>query len=514
MNMDINYNEFRELNKKYSGSMSREIFVRNNFSEWYSVLLLYKKKNNADKLCFKELLYSYFNNDMHEKKCSCGKDLNFYSIDKGYSMYCSIACSNKGNIDVIRKIKLEKYGDPNFNNTDKFKKSIREKIAKDGNAILDKRRNTKLEKYGDPNFTNIEKIKDSKKNTTIAQINEKMSVFNVNVIDLLYDSSYTIYCNKCNKDSHILNSRINARLRSSADPCPVCNNYNTGVSSTENEVSEYIASLGFMFRKNDRKILNGMEIDIFIPSLNLGFEYNGLYWHSEMNLNYDYHIKKQDAAKDKGIRLINIWEDDWTHKKEIVKSKINHILGITNNVIFARKCKLEKIDFKLAKDFLNANHIQGFCPFKIAIGLVINNEIVSICTFGARKISGKSTNEILRFTNKINYHIPGAFTKIMNNYIKVYNPEELITFADRSWSPYSDNLYSNNGFEYLYSTKPNYWYIVDKKRVHRFNYRKDVLVKQGYPIHLTEKEIMINRGIHRIYDCGQYKYKLIVKNDK
>lgn len=254
-----------------------------------------------------------------------------------------------------------------------------------------------------------------------------------------------------------------------------------------------------------------MEIDILMPSLNIGFEYNGLYWHSDINLPNGYHIKKQDLAKERGVKLINVWEDDWEFKREIVKSKIKHTIGITENVVFARKCKLEKIDFNLAKSFLNDNHIQGFCPFKIAIGLKLDGELISICTFGSRKISGRSANEILRFTNKINYHIPGAFSKIMNQYIKEYEPEELITFADRSWSPYHNNLYSNNGFEFLYTTKPNYWYIVDKRRVHRFNYRKDVLVKLGYPASLTEREIMMDRGINRIYDCGQYKYKLTIK---
>ena len=34
---------------------------------------------------------------------------------------------------------------------------------------------------------------------------------------------------------------------------------------------------------HDRNILNGKEIDIFIPKLKIGVEYNGLYWHSEAN---------------------------------------------------------------------------------------------------------------------------------------------------------------------------------------------------------------------------------------
>jgi len=507
----MDYREFKLLNIKYSGSLSRENYIKNNFNNWHGELMIYKEKNKITNMDFKELLYSYFNNDTSEKKCACGNDLKFYSIDKGYSLYCGVSCSNKGNVEIIKKVKLEKYGDPNYNNKDKFKESIKSKIEKDGGAILDKRRTTKMERYGDPNFTNVDKIIGSKRITVISSIDEKIKKFEVSVINLLPDSSYLICCKKCGATSHISNSRINSRIRNSTDPCPICNNYNTGISASENNLAEFIDSLGIEIIKNDRKTLGGMEIDILIPSLNIGFEYNGLYWHSDINLSNGYHIKKQDLAKERGIKLINVWEDDWEFKREIVKSKIKHTMGITENVVFARKCKLEKIDFNLAKNFLNTNHIQGFCPFKIAMGLKLDGELISICTFGSRKISGRSANEILRFTNKINYHVPGAFSKIMNQYIKEYEPEELITFADRSWSPDHNNLYSNNGFEFLYTTKPNYWYIVDKRRVHRFNYRKDVLVKLGYPASLTEREIMMDRGINRIYDCGQYKYKLTIK---
>lgn len=106
--------------------------------------------------------------------------------------------------------------------------------------------------------------------------------------------------------------------------------------------------------------------------------------------------------------------------------------------------------------------------------------------------------------------MPGGFTKLLKHYIKENNPCELITFADRSWSPIKETIYIKNGFEFLYSTKPNYWYIVNKVRSNRFNHRKSVLVDLGYDNKLTEREIMFNRGIYRIYDCGQYKYKLII----
>jgi hypothetical protein len=43
---------------------------------------------------------------------------------------------------------------------------------------------------------------------------------------------------------------------------------------------------------------------------------------------------------------------------------------------------------------------------------------------------------------------------------------------------------------------------------HRFNYRKDKLVKDGYDKSKTEVQIMNERGFYRIFDCGSKKWEL------
>jgi hypothetical protein len=505
----MEYEEFKRLNMKYSGSMSREPFIKSHYNEFYQKINDFRYDNNLQVIGFKELINRYFKNDLSPKKCLCGKNLKFYSIEKGFSQFCSVKCSNSNTVEKIRAIKKEKYGDSNYNNREQFKQSIKERTKKDKDLSLEKRRNTKNKKYGDPNFTNRDLSSETRKKTNIESINKKLKDYGVKVIDVLVNSAYLIECEKCNTQSKILNSRINSRLRKGIDPCIKCHNHNDGTSVPENDLYEYVSSLGYITEKNNRKILNGSEIDVLIPELNIGFEFNGLFWHSEMNVDSEYHMRKQNMALDKGIKLINIWEDDWENKKDIIKSKIKHILKIKGSTIYARKCDLRVVDYKKTKDFLETNHLQGFCPYKNSIGLWYKNELISICTFGSRKISGESKTELLRFANKLNHHIPGGFTKILNYYIKNFNPVELITFSDRCWSPEIENVYLLNGFEHMKTTKPNYFYIVDKIRIHRYNYRKDILVKMGYDKNLTEREIMLDLGINRIYDCGQNKYKLV-----
>jgi hypothetical protein len=62
------------------------------------------------------------------------------------------------------------------------------------------------------------------------------------------------------------------------------------------------------------------------------------------------------------------------------------------------------------------------------------------------------------------------------------------------------------GFNFFGKTEPNYYYVVDGIRHHRFNYRKDKLVKQGFDSNKTEREIMLERKIYRIYNSGNLKF--------
>ena len=81
----------------------------------------------------------------------------------------------------------------------------------------------------------------------------------------------------------------------------------------------------------------------------------------------------------------------------------------------------------------------------------------------------------------------------------------MTSYADRSWS--QGDLYRNLGFEFVGKTDPNYYYIIDGVRKHRFGFRKDQLVKEGFDPLKTEHEIMLERKIYRIYDSGNLKFE-------
>jgi very-short-patch-repair endonuclease len=279
----------------------------------------------------------------------------------------------------------------------------------------------------------------------------------------------------------------------------------------EQELKDYLTELGVDFIENTRKVIHPFEVDIYIPSNNLAIEFDGLYWHSELYKPKDYHLDKTELALKNGVRLIHVFEDEWVHKQDIVKSRIKNILGLTDNRLYARKCTIKEIPAATAKEFLDANHIQGNVYSMVNLGLYLADELVGLMTFGGlRKAMGFSskegTYELVRFCNKLNTSVIGGADKLLKYFIKTYQPKEIISYADKRWS--QGAVYEKLGFDFVHDSKPSYFYVNNDKREYRFKYRKNILVKEGFDANKTEHEIMLERKLYRIYDCGNKKYLL------
>lgn len=295
--------------------------------------------------------------------------------------------------------------------------------------------------------------------------------------------------------------------------CPICGN---NMSLAEKEIEDYVKSFGIKTETKVRGILsNNKEIDILIPELNIGIEYDGLKWHSDEFKDKNYHLNKTEECKKLGIRLVHIFEDEWMNKKEIIKSIIRNIIGKTENKIYARKCIIQNVNDNEKKEFLEKNHIQGNVNSQINLGLYHDGELVSLMCIGKPRINlGRKTSledeyELLRFCNKLNTNIVGGASKLFKYFITNYNPTLTTSYCDYRWS--IGNMYKALGFTLSHHSQPNYYYIIGNNRKNRFKYRKSELIKEGFDPEKSEKEIMEERGIHRIYDCGSLVY--IWKNE-
>jgi hypothetical protein len=288
--------------------------------------------------------------------------------------------------------------------------------------------------------------------------------------------------------------------------CPKCGQkYNY----SQIELTEYIKSLGFDVTENDKNVISPLELDLYIPSKNIAIEFDGIYWHSELYKPDDYHINKTNQCEAKGIRLIHIFEDEWKHKKDIVKSRLKNILGVTDNKIYARNCEIRLMTNDERNIFLENNHLQGSVKSSINICLTYKGEIVSSMHFNKPRLGVGSSGEhyeLSRFCNKMDTSVIGGASKLLKFFYKTYGQIKLISYADKRWS--EGSIYDTLGFTQTRVNKPNYWYVINNKRVHRFNFRKSMLRKEGFDTtNSTEREIMLSRGIYRIYDCGTITYE-------
>lgn len=110
------------------------------------------------------------------------------------------------------------------------------------------------------------------------------------------------------------------------------------VSTLEKEVVSYIKEIcPYIVIENTRKVIYPFELDIYIPELNVAFEFDGAYWHSNKIKDKSYHLKKTDMCKEKGVKLFHIleseWKDDKDCTKKLIKDKIFGIRRYNNTTI-------------------------------------------------------------------------------------------------------------------------------------------------------------------------------------
>lgn len=287
--------------------------------------------------------------------------------------------------------------------------------------------------------------------------------------------------------------------------CPKCS---SNISNNEIKIHEYIVSL--VGEENvvtkDQSILNGKEIDILVPSLKIGFEYDGLYWHSETNnKDKNYHLQKTELAESKGYRLIHIFEDEWLEHEDVVKSKIKHLLQCDKSIIIgARKCNVKIINKDDARMFLDMYHLQGFFQSTIYYGAYYKNELVGVMTFLKEKENKWNLN---RFATINKYRLPGIANKLFKQFVYDEQPLEVKSFLDRRWGWGKFNVYLNMVFTLDNIEKPDYSYVKHSKRYHKFNFKKEKLKKmKDFPENWTESQMMNSLGYHKLWNCGLIKY--------
>lgn len=453
---------------------------------------------------------------INEKRKSTNKDKygieNISQLDKtkekvkntNLNKYGGFTFQSEMLMDKVNSTNLNKYGLTYSMRSEEIKEKVKNtnlskygyEYASMNSDIKDKAKSTNIERYGSKNIMQSEEFR------------KIFNISNENGYIKYFNKVYQFKCSKCSNIYNIDYDNYYKRKLRKCETCTLCFPISETSSIKEKEFFSFISSIynGEIIGSYRDKY----EIDVYLPELKLGLEFNGLYWHSELFRIKNYHLEKKEYFRKKGIKIIHIWEDDWDYKKEIIKSQVKNWLGKTSSKIYARKCDIKEIsDPKLVSSFLNTNHIQGYIRSSLKIGLFHDEKLVCIMTFdqieGRKKMDPESWN-LSRFCGLLDYNIIGSMSKILKYFINKYNPSRIISFADRDWS--EGDIYYKSNFDLIKIIKPDYKYIYKGRRLNKQKFTKKKLEKLGYDISKTENEITNEIGMVKIYNSGQLKFEM------
>lgn len=252
--------------------------------------------------------------------------------------------------EKIKQTHKKRYGIEYPGQSEKIKQKITETLLKhygvehpcQSNTILEKSKQTFKEHYGVEYPGQSEEIKEKIKETTRLKFELKYKKLIPNLLSYNNDT-ITIYCDNCKKESILPKSLFFVRFEHNINLCTNCFPINPKISSGEKEVVEYIMTIydGIII-ENNRHILNGKELDIYLPEKKLAIEFDGTYWHADPRFYSENQLigvknitAKEIWEKDKekdllceqaGIKLIRIKEYDWLNNQDKIKEYIKSLL--------------------------------------------------------------------------------------------------------------------------------------------------------------------------------------------
>ena len=497
----------------------------------------------------------------------CQNNLSWNPDKREYRKFCSKKCNGIGTADIAKQTSIEnnngvhhtqtkefvekqkatslkKYGVEHYSQTTEFKESTQNaNIAKFGVnypaqsveiqekmksttferygvnypaqsiEIQEKMKSTTFERYGVDHFSSTSECRDKMKKTSIERYgvaHAKQQHISIEVLDIMNNKDlFSIFIK--DKSVRELSEELNIEISTIYNyikKYDIKNLYNArGPSYIEKEMAEFLNSIGISYEKNNRTILNGKELDFYIPKYKMAIEMNGVYWHSEEKRpDQKYHYNKWKTCHDQEIHLVSVFEDDWNFQQNKIKNMLLTHFNMKEKGVMARKTTIKQIDASLSRLFLEQYHLQGFVA-GTHYGAFYNENIIGVMTFGTTR-NGRF--ELKRFVTD-NYVHAGLFSKIFKYSQKDLNFQKVVSFSDNTC--FTGNVYKKNNFKFIKTIEPDYKYVVNSKRIHKSNYTKEN-IKKKYPYmsemidnnNMSEKNAMEYLGITRIWDCGKCEW--------
>lgn len=243
--------------------------------------------------------------------------------------------------------------------------------------------------------------------------------------------------------------------------------------------------------------------DIAITDTNILIEINPTYTHNVYGNHWGvpvtktYHLEKTQIAEKAGYRCIHVFDwDDW--------DKIISLLLPTKS-IYARDCTIYKLKNEVAREFTKLNHLQESCKGQVfCLGLVKNDELYQVMTFGRPRYNKNYAVELLRLCSKTGYRVVGGASRLFKYATQNFGLTSIISYCN--YSKFSGNVYEEMGMKYLHTTQPQEIWSKENKHVTASLLRArgyDQLFGTHYGKGVSNEMLMLQNGWLPVFDCGQ-----------
>ena len=303
------------------------------------------------------------------------------------------------------------------------------------------------------------------------------------------------------------------------DACAGCNHTR---SRGEAEIADFMSLFSTVVSRT-RKVIKPRELDIYAPDKQLAVEYCGEYWHSHGDADSEVansmnHFNKYTECKDKGIRLITVFETEWKEHKYALKRLLRNAIGAARGKLMARKCEIRNVPHPEATAFYAKYHPQGGSGYGLHYGLYWKGALVSCMRFteGAndRGANKQRVWTLTRYATRIT--VAGGASRLFNAFVKEMKPKVVKSFSDNRY--FDGAMYALLGFTLDADTKPDYvvWHAKLGIRPKSAWQRRELPVRAaelGAGLDFdpdtdprTERDITFLLGGRRLYDCGKKRW--------
>ena len=428
-----------------------------------------------DSLSLTETIFRIKNNLLERPKCPCcGKDVVFSKYKKCFNTYCSPKCKNSspemkiknalGVSAALKKLYQEKGEEIKKKRAEKLFEHFGVKTSTPFGIqkIQEICKERVQEKYGVENIFNTQENRDKLKET-FRKKSVKIQKEKGYDIEYLENGQILVKngCEKCGDiivDKSLFNNRTKENRKFHTILCPKCNPLKNNESSIERIIKDILIKNQIQFNQHERTLIKPLEIDFFNSRFNIGIECNGIFWHSIKYKSENAQQNKFSICSNKGIKLLQFWEDEIIYKAEIIediiKSKFNKLQRIS-----AHKCFIDRIKKPESKRFLKKNSLY-IEKSDIFVGLFYKNEIVQL--IGLNRYKGKIT--INNCCSKLGIQIFGGLSKILEYIKSKFQPAQIEIFINNDFS-------DGNSFEKLGFKKKELLPYCFKIDVHDFHER-------------------------------------------